>query len=123
LATQPERVGGIGQRVAALAQSTDSFPNLLANVTNKTLRQMYQEANRTWSVWARKGVLPDFKPGKRIALSGSPDLLTRAEGSEVQFTVLTDSGESIQLTEFSRGLRLTWQALINDDLGGFGRIL
>lgn len=123
LAIRPLSVPGIGSRVASLAQSSDSFPNLLANVASKSLRQAYHEAFRTWSLWARRALLPDFKAGKRIALSGAPGLLARQEGGEIKYSTISDSAETVQLGEYTIGVRLTRRAIVNDDLEGFGRNL
>lgn len=108
--------------VSALAQSTGDFDNILQDAQNKTLRAAYLDAPEDWSRWARRTTAPDFKSVKRAALSESPDLVQRYEGSEVKYVTLTDGKETYTLVEYAGGITLTRQAIINDDLDAFGRI-
>lgn len=111
-----------GWQYAQLAQSTGSFTNITLDAANKTLRQAYLDGNATWTVWARRATAPDFKNVNRIALSDGPGLSTRTEAGEIKFAVMSDSKESYALSEYTSGIRLTRQSIINDDMDAFGRI-
>jgi hypothetical protein len=114
--------GDNSYRFAQLAQSSDSFSNITLDAANKSLRQAYLDGQATWTAWARRATAPDFKNINRIALSDSPGLNSRSEGGPIQYVVMADSKETYVLTEYTGGIRLTRQAIINDDLDAFGRI-
>ena len=106
----------------ALAQSTGDFPYILEDAIRKSLRIAYAEAPLTWNAWARRTTNPDFKTIKRVALSEAPDLTERPEGGDLQYVTLSESRETYVLVEYAQAMRLTRQAIINDDLDAFGRI-
>jgi hypothetical protein len=107
---------------AQLAQSTADFDNLLLDAANKTLRQAYTEYPTTWNLWARRSTNPDFKAGNRIVLSEIGTPTQRTEGAPFTYNTLTDGKETVTLTEYTTGVRLTRRAIINDDLDAFNRI-
>lgn len=107
---------------ASLAQSTSDFDSILENTMRKTLRAMYQEYPATWSRWAQRATTPDFKPVSRPQLGQAADLQPRNEGGEVKYATIADGKETYTLVEHTGGIRLTRQALINDDLSVFNRI-
>jgi hypothetical protein len=108
--------------VAALAQSTSSFANILVDAQNKVMRQAYQLAPATWQTWCRRGTASDFKTIYRPQLSDVPVPVSRAEGAEIKYTTVSDSKETGSLVEYAAGLRITRRALINDDTGELSRI-
>ena len=109
-------------RVAQLAQSSSDFDNILLDAQNKSLRMGYVEAQRTWPLWAKRGTAPDFKNINRVQWSEIPNLTARTEGAPLQYVTITDSKETFVLAKYDAGVRLTWQALINDDQNVFGEI-
>ena len=48
------------------SMTTSDFPNILANVANKTLRQAYESAPRTFVPFCRQVSAADFKPINRV---------------------------------------------------------
>lgn len=108
-------------QVAALAQSTGDFANILANTLNKTLRQAYLDAPKTWPIWARRTTAVDFKPVNRILMSEMPSLQRSDDGKGINYVTLGDGKESFALVEYNGGIRLTRRAIINDDLSAFSR--
>lgn len=103
-------------------QSTSDFPDILANVANKSLRQAYESAPRTFTPWARQTSAADFKPINRAALSDAPALETVTENGEFKRGAITDGKETYQLVTVGKILGLTRQAIINDDLSAFTRL-
>lgn len=118
-ALSARRYGGF--RGAGELTSSD-FPNLLANVANKSLRAAYVEAPRTFLPWCRQSDLPDFKDARMIALSGAPDLRQLPESGEVSYGTVTDGAEIWHLLRFGKAITLSYVAIVNDDLGGFTRL-
>lgn len=105
----------------ALSSSSD-FSNILVDAMRKSLRQAYMDAPSQWQMFCRRETTPDFKTVYRTALSEAPTLTERKEGGEVKYVSLSDGKETYSLTEYTGGVVLTRRAILNDDLGAFGRI-
>ncbi|HKW84872.1 MAG TPA: peptidase, partial [Burkholderiaceae bacterium] len=104
--------------------STSDFANLLANVANKRLRSGYEENVPSYARWARRAPdAPDFKSMSIVNLAGAPDLLQVNEHGEFKYGAMTDGKETYSLLTYGRIVSLTRQALINDDLRGFDRLV
>lgn len=104
--------------------TTSDFSHLLANVANKRLRAAYDENPGTYGVWARRAPnAPDFKSMKVVQLSGAPALLQTNEHGEFKYGALSDGSETYNLLTYGRIVSLTRQAIVNDDLRGFDRLV
>ncbi len=103
-------------------EGTSDLPSVLANVANKTLRQAYEAAPRTFTAWARQTSASDFKQITRAALSDAPALKKVTENGEFERGAVTDGKEVYQLATFGKIIGLTRQAIINDDLSAFTRL-
>lgn len=104
--------------------ATGDFPSLFANVANKRLRNAYDENPGTYGMWARRAPnAPDFKQINVVALSGAPDLLQTNEHGEFKYGRMGDSNESYNVITYGRIVSLTRQAIVNDDLRGFERLV
>lgn len=103
-------------------EGTSDLPSVLANVANKTLRQAYLSAPRTFTPWARQASAADFKAISRANLSDTPALETVLENGEFKRGAVTDGKETYQLVTVGKIVGISRQALINDDLGAFTRI-
>ena len=106
------------------SHSTSDFPSLLANVANKRLRQAYDESNASYKVWARRAPnAADFKTISAVQLGAMPDLLRTNEHGEFQYGAVSDGKETYSLLTYGRIVSLTRQAIVNDDLRGFDRLI
>lgn len=103
-------------------QGTSDFANVLANVANKSLRQAYEAAPRTFTTWARQTTAADFKTISRISMSDAPALTKVDENGEYTRGTVTDGKETYQLATYGKIVGITRQAIINDDLSAFTRI-
>lgn len=104
--------------------STSDFPQLFANVANKRLRSAYDENPGTYGVWARRAPnAPDFKEIKVVQLSGAPELLKTNEHGEFTYGTMADGAENYSVVTYGRIVSLTRQAIINDDLRAFDRLI
>jgi hypothetical protein len=104
--------------------STSDFANLLQNVSNKRLRNAYTENQPSYRRWAREAPnAPDFKQMSVVQLAGAPDLLRVNEHGEFTYGSMTDGKEVYSLITYGRIVALTRQAIINDDLRGFDRLV
>lgn len=102
--------------------STSDFPNILANVVSKRLRDAYQTAPQTWKVLSRQSNAPDFKQKSVVQLSNLPKFKQVKEGGEYQYAALSDGAAKYALATYGRIVPITRQTLINDDLGAFDRM-
>lgn len=104
--------------------TTSDFANLFANVAGKRLRQAYDENNASFRAWARRAPnLPDFKPISVVQLGAAPDLLQVNEHGEFKYGSMTDGAVTYQALTYGRMVSLSRQALVNDDLRSFDRLV
>jgi len=103
---------------------TSDFSSLFANVANKRLRAAYDENAGTYTLWARRAPnAPDFKSMSVVQLAGAPDLLQTNEAGEFRYGAMTDGAESYSVLTYGRIVTLTRQAIVNDDLRAFERLV
>ena len=102
--------------------STSDFPDILAAVTNKTLRQAYEAYPRTFPLFCRQVLATDFKAMHRVQLGEAPQLLKVGESGEFKRGALGESKESYRIETYGRVIAIARQVLINDDLDAFTRI-
>lgn len=111
-------------RSGAGMHTGSDFSSLMANIATKRLRMGYEENPGTYSRWARRAPnAPDFKSMSVVQLSGMPDLLQVNEHGEFKYGVLRDGAESYSLITYGRIVALSRQAVINDDLRSFDRLV
>lgn len=104
--------------------STSDFANLLQNVASRRLRNAYTENQPSYRRWARQAPsAPDFKQMSVVQLAGAPDLLRVNEHGEFTYGAMSDGKEVYSLITYGRIVALTRQAIINDDLRGFDRLV
>ncbi len=103
---------------------TSDFTSLFANVANKRLRNAYEENAGSYALWARRAPnAPDFKNLSVVQLAGAPDLLQTNEAGEFKYGAMTDGGETYAVLTYGRIVSLTRQAIVNDDLRAFERMV
>jgi len=106
------------------SMGSSDFSSLFANVANKRLRSAYDENPGTYAMWARRAPnAPDFKNMSVVQLSGAPDLLQTNEHGEFKYGKMTDGAEAYAVLTYGRIVSLTRQAIINDDLRAFERLV
>jgi hypothetical protein len=103
---------------------TSDFSNLFANVASKRLRNSYEENPGTYRMWARRAPnAPDFKAMSVVQLSGAPDLLRVNEAGEFTYGTMADANTNYSVITYGRIVAMTRQAIINDDLRAFDRLV
>ena len=109
---------------------SDDLPNVFGTAANRSMMTGYAEEQHRWDAFCRRRDLPDFRPTNDIFVSGTLDLVkvnqgdqsdktkidARMEGSEYSMATIQDGKTSWRLDKFTRGLRISEEALINDDL-------
>jgi hypothetical protein len=110
-------------RSGGMMTSSD-FGSLLQNIATKRLRNSYEENTPSYQRWARRAPdAPDFKSMSVVNLAGAPDLLQVNEHGEFKYGAMTDGKETYALVTSGRIVSISRQALINDDLRGFDRLV
>ena len=104
--------------------TTSDFASLFANVANKRLRAAYDQNPGTYGMWARRAPnAPDFKSMQITTISGAPDLLQTNEAGEFKYGSMSDGKETYGVLTYGRIVPLSRQAIINDDLRAFDRLI
>ncbi|MGX9981972.1 phage major capsid protein [Methylobacterium fujisawaense] len=104
------------------AMTTADFPNVLANVANKTLRMGYEAAPQTFRPLVRVVTVPDFKPVSRTQLGEAPKLEKVNEKGEFKRGAMGDAAERYAIATYGKIVSITRNVIINDDLDAFTRI-
>lgn len=100
--------------------TTSDFANILSNVLSKSALAGWEEAEETFDMWTRKGVLTDFKASKRVGAGLAPQLRQVPEGADYKYITVGNRGETLTLATYGELLRISRQAIINDDLSILG---
>ena len=118
------RVRGLSRdEIATRAlHSTSDFPGILAAVTNKTLRDAYTAAPRTFHAIARRASAADFKNISRLQLGEAPQLEKVAENGEFKRGTMGEGKETYRVETYGKVIGITRQVIINDDLDAFTRV-
>ncbi|MFD1069943.1 head maturation protease, ClpP-related [Luteimonas composti] len=112
-----------GAAAIRAALSTSDFPAILGDTIQKALRRGYEQEPGTHSAWVRRSFVPDFKELSRVILGAMPDLLPVLEGGEYKHgAVDEDKSVPFKVEKFGRIIEVTWEMLVNDDLGALTRI-
>jgi len=112
-----------GAAAIRAALSTGDFPAILGDTIEKALRRGYEQEPGTHSAWVRRSFVPDFKELSRVILGAMPDLLPVLEGGEYKHgAVDEDKSVPFKVEKFGRIIEVTWEMLVNDDLGALTRI-
>lgn len=102
--------------------STSDFPNLLADVANKSLRDAYEAAPKTFMPLARQVSVSDFKTIRRLQLGEAPALAEIKEDGEYTYGTMSENQETYSLATYGKMINISRKTLINDDLDAFTRM-
>lgn len=116
-------IGGARAENSGLMTRSD-FPVLLENVLGKMLLAAYGTAPDSWREVAAVGSVRDFRESPRLRLGTLPRLDKLLEAGEFRNIHFPDAEkETIQAETHGNIIGLTRQALVNDDVDGFARIV
>ncbi len=102
--------------------STSDFTAILESVSRIRLQKAYESVPQIFRQFGVEGTLKDFKVSKVVALGEAPGLEKLGEGGEIKMGTLGESGEEYRLFTYAKGLAVTRELIINDDLGAFGKL-
>lgn len=107
---------------AAGMHTTSDFPLLLGSTVNRTLRAAYELAPQTWRPLGRQTTVPDFRSVTRAALGDIAALEKVNEHGEYKYGTMEEDGAPLKVAKFGKIIAITWEAVVNDDLGALTRV-
>ena len=114
---------GGNEAIIKAAFSNTDLPNILSNVTGKTLVEAYQETTSSWRLLAAIKPAANFKEQKGTRPSSIENLAELGAAGEIKHGVLSEEGNyPWSISTFARMLGVTRKDIINDDLGFFDTI-
>lgn len=112
----------LGMSDVTRAIGTTDLPLIFGGVITRTMRGAYAGAPKTFTRWAKKGTLSDFRPVTRVAFDAATRLEKVNQDGEYKYGTLTEGGEVIQLATYGKIVPFTRQMIINDDLSALQRM-
>jgi phage major head subunit gpT-like protein len=107
---------------AAGMHSTSDFPLLLGGAVNRTLRDAYALAPQAWRPLGRQTTVPDFRAVTRAALGDISSLEKVSESGEYKYGTMAEDGAPLKVAKFGKIIAITWESIVNDDLGALNRV-
>lgn len=116
-------VGMLGREelLTRAMHTTSDFPNLLTGAGNRVLVPAYQAAQSPLKTLARQRNADDFRPVSLIKLRDFGRLKPVSEAGEIKALSTGEAAEGYSLETFGGLFNLSRKAIVNDDLGAFGR--
>lgn len=107
-----------------ITQGTSDFAVLLENTMHKVLQAAYATQPDTWRKFCAQGTVSDFRAHNRYRLGSFGSLDAVAEHGEFKSKAIPD-GEKASITASTKGniINISRQAIVNDDMGAFSRLL
>lgn len=102
------------------AHGTSDFPTVVSNAMGKVALDAYRAAESPIKRLCRQRSLSNFKDSTSIRLGGMGRLEEIAESGEITHTSRAENGETMRLKTYARGITVSRNLLIDDDLGLLG---
>jgi hypothetical protein len=100
--------------------TTSDFALTVSNAMGKVALDTYKAAESPLKTLCRQRTLPNFKDSTSIRLGEMGRLEELAESGEITHTSRAESGETMRLKTFARGVTVSRKLMIDDDLGLLG---
>lgn len=103
--------------------TTGDFTGILTNSTNKSLRTMFAALPNTWSAWCDEFDVADFKTITAASIGQFPEPRTMEETGQVPGGTVGEEFETYAVQERGVLVALSYQAIVNDDLRAFQKVI
>ncbi len=113
---------GAGMDFGERANSTGDFASILANVQHHSLRRAYMANRQTFRPLTNFSTASDFKEMSRSGFGGGESLVETPEGAKVTYGTIGEDDTKFKVRKFTRGWKVTGEAIVNDNLGAFARV-
>ncbi|SCY61653.1 head maturation protease, ClpP-related [Paracoccus tibetensis] len=105
------------------AYGVSDFAFITTEVMNRSLQEAYRRRNASWQlVTGAPLTATDFRELHSVRFGGDFSLKPVKENGEYQSAVLADEAEGLKVERRGRTINLTFEAVVNDDMGAFQRI-
>jgi hypothetical protein len=104
------------------AMGVSDFAYITTEVMNRTLRAAYDRRPSTWRSISRQRTANDFRVLHSVSAGGDFELKPVSENGEYLQSAITDEAQGLKLAKYGRQITLTFEAIVNDDMGVFERI-
>lgn len=102
--------------------TTSDFPALLGRGFNTKLAAAYQAVTPVWSQYSTRTTVQNFKPQTYKQLLGYNGLELVPEATEYPAGDFAETQFEFQARKYGRRLGLTYEMIVNDELGAFRNI-
>lgn len=100
------------------ALTTSDFPYLFGDVLDRQVLASYKAVDPVWKAFTKMSTNRDFKDSYRFAITGGDQYLAEvAEKGEYLASERDEARYTLALSKYGRQFDISWEALINDDLG------
>ena len=99
------------------AMTTSQFTHYFGDALSRMFLKDYEYAVGAWKAYTYPDTAPDFRAVKRFRMTEPETLARRGEKAETIATYVAESEIDISVGEYSRQFDISWQTLMNDDLG------
>lgn len=100
------------------ALSTSDFSFIFGDVLDRELMASYGSISPIWPSFARRTTVRDFRPKKYVDLLGGRGLLEKVEQlAPYPQRKPSDAEYTLTVSKFGGAFSLSWEDMINDDLG------
>lgn len=106
------------------SMTTSDFPNLTGDVLDRMLLARFREAPSPWRRFMKVNPnLRDFRSVDRFAVDGLEGQWNDVpEGEEIEYGALDETAYTYAPKKYAKGAKISFEALMNDDLGAFDDI-
>ena len=105
------------------AYGVSDFAYITTEVMNRSLREAYARRAATWqAVCGAPLSASDFRELHAVRFGGDFQLKKVLENGEYQEATLSDEAEGLKVERRGRTINITFEAVVNDDMGAFARI-
>jgi len=100
------------------ALTTSDFPLLFGDTLDRQLLANYKAAPAVWKAFTKSSTNRDFRAASRHQMTGGDNYLDEvSEKGEYLASPRSEAEYNIQLKKYGRQFDISWEAIINDDLG------
>jgi len=100
------------------AMTTSDFPYLFGDVLDRQVLASYKAVDPVWKAFVKMSTVKDFKTAYRFAITGGDQYLAEvAEKGEYPASERDEAKYELAVKKYGRQFDISWESLINDDLG------
>lgn len=106
-----------------LYNASGMYASVMLDVANNSMRMGYENVFATYQIWTRRAPdLPDFRPAYATVVGELADPKAIPENGVFVQTEMQDEHESYKLVVWGDRFDVSWQAIVNDQIGAFTTI-